>query len=122
MPVSCSNSGRAGRMISLVQSWLLTRKRICLPLNRFQSNVPWAVTGDGRADIQRRLAPKSAMRVAMMGRGDLSMSFPLPEPTERRAGPAGVLVGDGARRRHLRGRAANGPRLALGPGPAPVRQ
>src|SRR5215467_2926675 len=63
-------------MISLVQSWLLTRKRTCLPLNRFQSNVPWAVTGDGAADIQRRLAPKSAMRmVAMTGRGDLSIAL-----------------------------------------------
>src|SRR5215831_10548646 len=186
MPVSCSNSGSAGRMISLVQSWLLTRKRICLPLNRFQSNVPWAVTGDGAADIHRRLAPKSAMRVvAMTGRGDLSIALSPPETTARRAvvlparacyasrsrdatagllprarlhqmahlthtgrpfrpyrltarvdskhvpvgpipprsaGTAGMLVGDGARRRRLRDRSADGPAFAVGPGLAPFGQ
>ena len=47
MPVSCSNSGIAGRMISLVQSWLLTRKRSCLPLYRFQSKPACAPAGAG---------------------------------------------------------------------------
>src|SRR5262249_13019986 len=37
----------------------------------------------------------------------------------RSAGAAGMLVGDGARRRRLRGRSADGPALAVGPGSAP---